>query len=103
MVIQDIEAWKVRWFRNDTSEGGAMAQAIASCGKDEIVVHSHTNKYPRLYAHISPKQMLKLMETNKGIFECLSHYPKKVYFDIDCKKKKWAKSLPNITHSTRNI
>lgn len=86
MVIQDKKVWSILWYRND-SASGALAQAVADCGKDEIVVHSHTNNHPRLYAHITPKQMLKLLETNKGIFECLSHYPKKVYFDIDCKRK----------------
>ena len=86
MVIQDKKVWGILWYRNDTPSG-ALAQAVADCGKDEIVVHSHTNNHPRLYAHITPKQMLKLLETNKGIFECLSHYPKKVYFDIDCKRK----------------
>jgi hypothetical protein len=87
MVIQDKKVWSILWFRNDDDKGGALAEAVAKCGKDEIVVHSHTNNYPRLYAHISPKQMLTLVEKNRGIFECLSHYPKKVYFDIDCKKK----------------
>jgi hypothetical protein len=87
MVKQDIKAWKTTWFRNDDDNGGAMADCITKCGHDEVVVHSHTNKYPRLYANVSPTHLLKLLESNKGIFECLSHYPKKVYFDIDCKKK----------------
>ena len=88
MVIQDINAWKVSWFRNNAPLfSGAMAEAIATCGKDEVVVVSTTNKYPRLYAHISPKQLLTLVEKNRGIYEILSHYPKKVYFDIDCKQK----------------
>jgi hypothetical protein len=87
MVIQDKKVWGILWYRNDDDKGGALAQTVANCGKDEIVVHSHTNNHPRLYAHITPKQMLTLVEKNRGIYECLSHYPKKVYFDIDCKRK----------------
>ena len=86
MVIQDKKVWGILWYRNDTPSG-AMKQTVANCGKDEIVVHSHTNNHPRLYAHITPSKMLTLVEKNRGIYEILSHYPKKVHFDVDCKRK----------------
>ena len=87
MVKFNTHTWKHTWYSNDDENGGAMQTCIAACRKEEITVHSHTDQYPRLYTNVTPKQLLKLLETNKGIFEVLTSYPRKVYFDIDCSKE----------------
>ena len=86
-MVKQLQRWKTEWNANDDSNGGAMAVAIEKCAHGEVVIMSQFKKLPRLYASVSPRDLIKLLDTNKGIYECLSHYPRKVYFDIDCKKK----------------
>lgn len=86
-MVKQIQRWKTEWNANDDNNGGAMAETITKCGHGEVVLMSQFKKLARLYASVSPINLIKLLDTNKGIYECLSHYPRKVYFDIDCKKK----------------
>lgn len=86
-MVKQVLRWKTEWEANDDDNGGAMAAAIAKCLHDSVVIMSQYKKLPRYYAAVKPLHLIKLLESNKGIYECLSHYPRKVYFDIDCKKK----------------
>ena len=86
-MVKQVQRWKTEWEANDDSNGGAMAAAIAKCPHDSVVIMSQYKKLPRYYAAVKPTHLIKLLDSNKGIYECLSHYPRKVYFDIDCKKK----------------
>ena len=38
-----------------------------------------------MWSDISPEELLRICNKDNGIYEVLSHFPQKVYFDIDCK------------------
>ena len=40
-----------------------------------------------MWASATPEELLKVCNKDNGIYEVLSHFPQKVYFDIDCKIK----------------
>lgn len=75
--------WKTSFFRNDDDKGGAMNAAIQAAKHNQTIIHSHTRKNGRLWGYCMPEQLLKLLEENRGIYEVISAFPHKVYFDID--------------------
>lgn len=53
---------------------------------DEILLLSHGKKEGRIYSLVSPSQLLKLVNKNRGIHEhILTDMKRKIYFDIDSK------------------
>ena len=38
-----------------------------------------------MWASVTPEELLKVCNKDNGIYEVLSQFPQKVYFDIDCK------------------
>lgn len=75
--------WKTTFYRNNDDKGGAMLAAISSAKPEHIILHSHTRKNGRIWGSTTPEALLKLLETNKGIYEVIHKFPHKVYFDID--------------------
>lgn len=82
-MVKTVTAWKLNWFKNDDEHGGAMASAIADCPPNHIVIHSQTVKFGRMWAHTTPDHLLELQKTNKGLYEVITGFPHKLYFDID--------------------
>jgi hypothetical protein len=81
-MVKTIQYQKLTWWKND-SPGGAMKEAIANKLPLHIVVKSWTNKYGQIWTHLTPEHCLKLLEKNYGIYEVITSFPHKVYFDID--------------------
>lgn len=85
MDIKKITMWKTPFLKNTTG-GGAMTEAIKSRDKKtDIVIHSDTQKNGRAWGYTTPLKMLELIKKNKGLYEVVTDYPYKVYFDIDKK------------------
>lgn len=82
-MVKQTKLWKLEWFKNDDENGGAMAESIKVCHPEHIVIHSQTIKNGRLWGHTEPSKVLKLLETNHGLYEVITKFPHKVYFDID--------------------
>lgn len=82
MPIQK-KLWKVDFFKNNDENGGAMAEAIKNCQPDQIVIHSQTKKEGRVWGHTTPTIFVNLLEKNYGLYEVITQFPHKVYFDID--------------------
>lgn len=82
-MVKQTKLWKLDWFKNDDENGGAMAEAIKECPAEHILIHSQTKKNGRLWGHTEPPKLLKLLETNHGLYEVIIKFPHKVYFDID--------------------
>jgi len=78
-----IKLWKMNFFKNNTEEGGAMKSAIESLKPNQLVIHSQTQKNGRLWGCTEPLHLLSLLEKNHGIYEVITAFPHKVYFDID--------------------
>ena len=83
MEVQQITEWKTTFFKNVTKEGGAMNYAIKQAPKDNIIIHSQTVKSGRMWGFTTPLKFLKLIEKNKGLYEVITQFPHKLYFDID--------------------
>ena len=67
------------WYRGT----GAQKKVIELLKDDEVVVAFHTKKLGRGWTNICSNNLLKLINKNRGLYEVLVTYPKKVYFDID--------------------
>lgn len=75
--------WKMDFFKNDSQDGGAMKSAIEARNHGEVVIHSQTQKNGRLWGSTTPAKLLTLLESNKGLYEVITDFPHKVYFDVD--------------------
>ena len=84
-MVKQVKLWKLNFFKNDNDEGGSMAEAINICQADEIVIHSQTKKNGRIWGATTPKKFLDLLCNNYGLYEVITRFPHKVYFDIDKK------------------
>jgi hypothetical protein len=78
-----ITSWKIEWLKNRTAECGAQARCISYKREDEIVLKSITKKLGNLWGVCPSSKIIKLTSKDHGIQEIISHYPFKVYFDID--------------------
>ena len=72
------------WVKNRTADGGAQDKVIQFKMPHEIVLKSWTNKHgSAMWGSTAPDKLDKLVKSNKGLYEVLTTYPQKVYFDID--------------------
>ena len=85
MSIKELKVWKTIFYKNMSAEGGALKQAINNKPSDHVIVHSQTQKYGRMWGFTNNLSLLKLLEKNHGIYEVMTTFPFKVYFDIDKK------------------
>jgi hypothetical protein len=69
-------------FKNGSEEGGAMKEAIKQKQPNEIIIHSQTKKNGRWWASTTPEYFLKQLSKNNGLYEVITEYPHKMYFDI---------------------
>ena len=83
MALKEVQAWKTTFYKNASSEGGAMKHAIKNLPEDNIVIHSQTVKNGRMWGYTTPTKLLTLIEKNKGLYEVITKFPHKLYFDID--------------------
>ncbi len=75
------------FFKNDTQDGGAMKCAIENRKHGEVVIHSQSKKNGRAWGSTTPAHLLTLLEKNHGLYEVITYFPHKVYFDIDDDKE----------------
>jgi hypothetical protein len=98
-MVKIVKHWKINFYKNDDLNGGAMNEAIAHCPENHIVIHSQTKKNGRLWGSIEPNSFLNLIEKNYGLYEVITKFPHKVYFDIDKKgisNDEYLQSIKNI-------
>lgn len=98
-MVKNIKVWKVEFFKNDDENGGAMKACINKCSENEIVIHSQTKKNGRMWGNVTPNKLLTLLEKNYGIYEVITKFPHKVYFDIDKK----GQQDPSFLNHIKNI
>jgi hypothetical protein len=82
-VIGTVFAWGITWFKNFSKLGGAQNMAMQYCGEGEVVVHSQTVKHGRMWGCATPEQLVALTASNHGVYEVLTKFPHKAYFDLD--------------------
>ena len=81
--IKQVTWLKNTWYKNVSSEGGAMKSAIDTCDAGNIIVHSQHRENGRLWGAMPPLNLLNLLNKNYGLYEVITAFPHKVYFDID--------------------
>ena len=79
--MQPVKRMSLVWERGK----GSQDKVMAVCPPDERVIAFHTKKDGRGWSHCSPDTLLTLCSKNNGLYEVLTVYPKKVYFDVDFK------------------
>ena len=82
-MVESVEFLKSQFFKNVSNQGGAQAHAIKSCPKDHILLCRSNEKHARLWGYVTPQIYLNAIQKNHNLFEIISSYPHKVYFDID--------------------
>lgn len=88
-MVKSLTAWGYTFFKNDDDNGGAQAQAISnSFSRENVVLCSQTQKHGRMWGAVPPNVALKLILKNRGLYEIITKFPHKVYFDIDSKDGK---------------
>lgn len=88
MVKQVTFKQHKNFFKNDSEECGAQSLVLKDRSKDDIVVKSWTQRNGQLWGFLLPEQLLNLCKKNNGMYEIISDFPHKVYFDIDMKVEK---------------
>lgn len=82
-MVKQITFMKHKWLKNDDDKGGSMAEAISLKKENEIIMHSQTKKNGRAWTSILPEKIINSLDKNNGLYEVITHFPHKVYFDID--------------------
>jgi len=82
-MVESVEFLKSQFFKNVSNQGGAQAHAIKTCPKDHILLCRNNDKNARLWGYVAPQTYLNAIQKNHNLFEIISSYPHKVYFDID--------------------
>ena len=81
--FRKVVSWKTTFYGNIGKDGGAMSHVIKNRQPNQIIINSITKKFGRIWASITQLKMLEMIESDRGIYEVISSYPHKVYFDID--------------------
>lgn len=84
-MVKTIQFLRTEWFKNDDDKGGAQNEALKNKKCNEILVHSQSKKYGRMWGCMQSEKLVSMIQKNYGLYEVISHYPHKIYFDIDCK------------------
>ena len=97
-MVESIAFLKSLFFKNVSSQGGAQAHAIKNCPKDHILVSRQNDKNPKLWGYMTPDHFLSALEKNHNLFEIITTYPHKVYFDFDGPE---SENFDELVESTR--
>ncbi|KAJ3264157.1 hypothetical protein HK104_006513, partial [Borealophlyctis nickersoniae] len=75
----------VTWVGNKGKDGrGAQDYVIDNLKDGQVPILSYTRKRGRLWGAVTLKQLLKILQKDRGIYEILvPDIPRKVHFDID--------------------
>jgi len=71
--------WGLTWNKGT----GGQDISIKTKKDDEIIIAYHSEKRGRAWACCPLNQIEKLVQPNRGLYEVLESYPKKLYFDVD--------------------
>jgi hypothetical protein len=82
-TVKEVKHLKCVFYKNISAEGGAMLQAINKANDTDVILHSQTTKLGRMWGYTNTTNFLKLLEKNNGLYEVITKFPHKVYFDID--------------------
>jgi hypothetical protein len=82
-MVKQIKLYKMEFYKNDDANGGAMRDAIKNRKHGTVIIHTQSKKNGRAWGDATPEKLLALCEKNCGIYEVITDFPHKAYFDID--------------------
>lgn len=69
----------INWLKYSGSQEECLKNKLSS----QIIVHCFTKRFGRMWACIDPNKLIDIIQKNHGIYEVITDFPHKVYFDID--------------------
>lgn len=78
----EVKHLGMNWLKNTTA-GGAQSTVIKNALHNTVVLCSVTQNKGRMWGSCSRDHLLTLLKKNNGIYEIITDFPHKVYFDID--------------------
>ena len=81
--IKNITYKNLSFNKNISSKGGALYKCIDEKEDQKNIIHIDNKNSGKLWGQATEGEILKLIEKNIGLYEVITHYPCKVYFDID--------------------
>ncbi len=82
-LFKTVKYLEIKWLKNITKDGGALHETIKKCKPNHVVVNAQPQGYGRLWTQMTEQQLLDSVQKNNAIYEVMTHFPYKVYFDID--------------------
>ena len=82
-MVESVQFLKSAFFKNVSNQGGAQAHAIKTCPQGNIVLSRCKDKSLRLWGSMTQNHYLNTVAKDHNLFEIITKYPHKVYFDID--------------------
>ena len=98
-----VNFMKHQWTKNISKKGGAQNEVIKNNSTNDLVILSVTKKYGRMWCSMSENDLINNIENNNGLYEVITSYPHKVYFDIDMDKKTDSTYLSKITDKINEL
>ena len=105
-MFKQITLLKQSTFYENTTAGGCMQHVISIKPLNHIAVVSaiHTDKKNiSKWGHVHPDIFIKMLKSNHHLYEIISDYPHKVYFDLDNGDVSELFSLEDQMSYTNNI
>jgi hypothetical protein len=84
-MVKQIKLLKNTFFKNDDDKGGALAQSIKECPENNITIKHHSNKNGQAWGFTTPEKYVDMITKNNNLYEMITKYPFKIYFDVDVK------------------
>ena len=85
MEFKTVTTLKTNWLKNATENGGAFKMVLDSKEPGNVIVNLVNDRFGRMWTDVNNDTLLKLVEKDNGIYEVITNYPHKLYFDIDKK------------------
>ena len=85
-MVEQVQFLKSTFYKNVTNQGGAQAHAIKNCPQGHIVLARCNDTHQKLWGSMTPANYLNTISKKHNLFEIITTYPHKVYFDIDGKQ-----------------
>lgn len=80
-LIKTITHKKTTFYQHTGSQAFVLKQIKDD--KDKSLIHIHNDNKGRMWGAIPKTDILKWIKKNNGLFEVITEFPHKVYFDID--------------------
>ena len=81
--FKTYSAYGLEWTKNASANGGAQDKVIRETPAGHVVLHCHHKRTGRSWGACAPSRLEKLLSKNRGLYEVITKFPHKVYFDID--------------------